>query len=311
MAGAYAHMTVVNVSKETKELEKLEGFPEEAILSILKNFKFCELGCVSPDYPYLSIMDSDAEKWADLMHYKNTGEMIYKGIEYIRDNLVGDEQKKAFSWLLGYVAHVVTDVTIHPVVQLKVGDYAQNKTAHRRCEMNQDAYIFPRLNHGGVGISEHLDSGIKMCSDKLNFNKMDSTILSVWHYMLSNCHEEEFKNNAPDINKWHEKFVYFVDNYGEEGNKLLPMARHVAVNKGLTYPNSDEIDNQYIENLESPEGIKSYDEIFDRAVEKVREIWNIVAKGVFEKNESYKTLISNWNLDTGKDMNDKYVMWKV
>lgn len=311
MSGAYAHMTVVNIAKEVEKLEKLDGFPVSAIVAILKKFKYCELGCVSPDYPYLCVGDSDAQKWADLMHYENTGIMIQKGIEFIRDTLSGDEQQKAFIWLLGYVAHVVTDVTIHPVVQLKVGDYAENKAAHRRCEMNQDAYIFQRLNLGGIGISEHLDSGIKMCSDQSNPNKIDPTILSVWQYMLSHAHSDEFITNPPDIDKWHEKFGDIVDNVGEEGNKLFPLARHVAIDAGLTYPKQDEIDKQYIENLASPEGLKSYDEIFEHAVNNVRKIWNVVAKGVFSKNESYKTVIANWNLDTGKDMNDKFVMWRA
>lgn len=311
MPGSYAHMTVVNIAKEVEKLEKLEGFPVSAISAVLKYFKYCELGCVSPDYPYLCVGDSNAATWADLMHYENTGSMIHKGIEFIRDTLSGNEQEKAFSWLLGYVAHVVTDVTIHPIVQLKVGDYAENKTAHRRCEMNQDAYIFQRLNLGGIGISEHLDSGIKMCSGQSDSKKIDPTILSVWKYMLHHSHSDEFTRNPPDIDKWHEKFGDIVDNVGEEGNHLFPFARHVAVDAGLTYPTQDEIDKQYIENLASPEGPKSYDEIFKHAIQNVRQIWNVVAQGVFSKNENYQTVIANWNLDTGKDMNDKFVMWRA
>lgn len=311
MPGAYAHMTVVNIAKEVEKLEKLEGFPLSAISAVLKYFKYCELGCVSPDYPYLCVGDSNAARWADLMHYENTGSMIHKGIEFIRDTLSGDEQQKAFSWLLGYVAHVVTDVTIHPIVQLKVGDYAENKTAHRRCEMNQDAYIFQKLNLGGIGISEHLDSGIKMCSDEADAKKIDPIILSAWQFMLSHSHNDEFTRNPTNIDKWHEKFGDIVDNYGEEGNHLFPLARHVAVDAGLTYPNQDEIDKQYIENLASPEGTKSYDEIFEHAVQNVRKIWNVVAQGVFSNDESYQTMIANWNLDTGKDMNDKFVMWRA
>ena len=80
---------------------------------------------------------------------------------------------------------------------------------------------------------------------------------------------------------------------------------------GLTYPNQDEIDKQYIENLASPEGLKSYAEIFEHAIQNVRKIWNIVAQGVFSKDQNYRMVVGNWNLDTGKDMNDKFVMWKA
>jgi len=51
---------------------------------------------------------------------------------------------------------VVADVTIHPILELKVGSYAEHKMGHRTCEMHQDAYIFQRLNLGDVGLSEHL-----------------------------------------------------------------------------------------------------------------------------------------------------------
>lgn len=311
MPGAYAHITLVNISKEVEALEKLDGFPTQAISALLKNFKYCELGCVSPDYPYLAVGDKNATKWADLMHYQNTNLMIHKGVEFIRDELQGAQQQKAFSWLLGYVAHVITDVAIHPIVQLKVGDYAQNKTAHRRCEMHQDAYIFQRMNLGGIGISEHLDSGIKKCSNTSNPKKIDPIILSVWQYMLRNSHNDEYTNNPPDIDKWHEKFGHFVDTYAEEGNKLFPLSRHVAVKKGLTYPNQNEIDMQYIQNLDSPNGKKSYDEIFDHAIIKVRQYWNTVAQGVFAGNKEYLALIGNWNLDTGQVIDNTYAMWKV
>src|SRR6185369_8201963 len=131
MPGAFAHITLANLMK--KRLDDIFGSSIEAITSVLDYFKFCELGAVSPDYPYLAVGDSDAAKWADEMHYTRTGEMIKSGIKYIK-LLEGEPKRKCLAWLLGYSAHVVTDVTIHPIVQLKVGDYAENKKQHRVCE---------------------------------------------------------------------------------------------------------------------------------------------------------------------------------
>ena len=133
MPGAYAHITMVNVLAESARLEGL-GFSNAAASGLLRYFKFCELGAVSPDYPYLVVGDSAAAKWADLMHYERTGDVLRAGISGVK-TLSGDKRDRAFAWLLGYLAHVATDVTIHPVVELKVGEYAQNKTAHRVCEM--------------------------------------------------------------------------------------------------------------------------------------------------------------------------------
>ncbi len=60
------------------------------------------------------------------MHYEKTGDMIKAGINLIK-NMEGASQQKAFSWLLGYTSHAITDVTIHPVIELKVGEYQKNK----------------------------------------------------------------------------------------------------------------------------------------------------------------------------------------
>ena len=161
MPGAYAHITLVNLAKEPARLEAGPGIPGAAALALGRWFKYCELGAVSPDYPYL-VLKGAATAWADLMHYEHTGDVVKAGVEVLR-GLSGFDKEKAFAWLLGYAAHVITDTTIHPVIELKVGPYAQNKTTHRRCEMHQDAYIFGRMNLGGVGLSEHLDSGISSC----------------------------------------------------------------------------------------------------------------------------------------------------
>lgn len=307
MPGAYTHITLVNELKEPLRLEAIPGFNVDAITSVLDFFKFCELGVVSPDYPYLAIDDSNATKWADLMHYIRTGDMIKAGVKHV-SRLQGDNKRKAFAWLLGYSAHVATDVTIHPVVELKVGPYAENKTAHRVCEMHQDAYIFQRLNLGQVGLSEHLDSGIWGCCEA-NSNRLDLVISRLWDSMLRETYPQEFNSNPPDIDKWHRRFKLMVDEIGEEGNHLMPIARHVAVDCGLTYPACEAVDPQYIKSLKVPKGRMGYDAIFDKAIDSTGSVWSLIAKGVFGGDDTYLARIGDWNLDTGKDANGKYVFW--
>lgn len=60
--------------------------------------------------------------------------------------------------------HVAADITVHPVVELKVGPYAQNQTAHRTCEMNQDAFIWQRLNLGELGYADRVQQNIGSCT---------------------------------------------------------------------------------------------------------------------------------------------------
>jgi hypothetical protein len=55
MPGSYAHITVVNIASEKRRLYLKKNFPREAIDAANLNVNFLELGCISPDYPYLDI----------------------------------------------------------------------------------------------------------------------------------------------------------------------------------------------------------------------------------------------------------------
>ncbi|MBN3191427.1 zinc dependent phospholipase C family protein [Pectobacterium brasiliense] len=306
MAGAYAHLAVVNVASEMGRLEEAR-VPKSGILAVKKYLGFCELGSVSPDYPYLAIADSGAAEWADKMHYEKTGDVVQslaKGVMALQ----GAEKEKALAWLLGYVAHVVTDMTIHPVVEDIVGPYAQNKREHRICEMNQDAHIFPRLGLGEVGLSEHLKSGMQRCSQD---GQLDETIKRLWESALQQTYTQAFSGNKPDINKWNSRFLFMVGEIAEEGNRLIPLARHVAVNLGLTYPAVAELDQQFLTNIATPGGRKNYDDVFDLAVIHVVEAWRLVAESVEKSDVDALSFFGHWNLDTGRDVNtDKLVYWK-
>lgn len=309
MPAAYAHITLVNELKEPRRLEGIPGFPQGAISAVLKYSKFCELGTVSPDYPYLALGDEGAKRWADVMHYNRTGEIIHAGIRQLQ-NMRGDAKKKGLAWLLGYTAHVATDVSIHPVVEMKVGPYESNKTAHRVCELHQDAYIFQRLNLGGLGLSEYLDSGIAACRDATDPELLDRDIVLLWKGMLREVHPEEFNINLPDIDKWHRGFNLAIDKIAEEGDKLIPFARHLGMDAGLTYPGEGEIDPQFIRSLATPFGKRDYDAIFDAAIRNVGGVWQLAASAVTQGQKSYLAQIGNWNLDTGRDERNRLVFWE-
>lgn len=306
MPGAFAHLTMVNVMKEPARLDRL-GFSRPAAAALLDWFRFCELGAVSPDYPYLAVTDKGAARWADLMHYERTGELMRAAIESVCQ-LEGTARARAFAWLLGYLAHVSTDVTIHPVVELKVGPYAQNKKDHRICEMHQDVYIWERMNLGDVGTSEHLTTGIVRCGDRAG---VDPVVKGVWEGVLRDVHPEEARTNPAQIDKWHAAFDLMVNKIGEEGNHLMPIARHVAVNCGLTYPALKDVDRKnYIDALRTPGGgAATYDEIFDRAMDSVGSAWQKAERAVYQEDRESAKFFGDWNLDTGLDANNRLVFW--
>lgn len=308
MPGAFAHLTIANLATGDDTLNEASvNIP--AKIAIAENMSFIELGCVSPDYPYLAIsILEDNAKWADYMHLDNkTDIIIKKGIQLVKD-LNGFERDKAFAWLCGFTSHIVADVVIHPVVELKVGEYKGNEKAHRVCEMHQDTYIYKRLKLGGIGLAEHLSTGIGKCSDSNDNDKIDLTIKQIWMEMLKSVRPDEFNENAPNIDDWHKSFNQNVSIF-EEGNKLHPIARHVAVDAGITYPAEDAIDMNYIKGLLVPTGTMDYDEIADIAIQKTAQAWKILGDAVYQNQETQVAHFGGWNLDSGRDTNRNLVYW--
>jgi len=313
MPGPYAHIILVNLLKEPRRLDSTPDMPDSAKMAVLDSFRFCELGAVSPDYPYLAVMDGSAKKWADNMHYTKTGEMIKAGITLLK-GMQGNQQSKGVAWLLGYVAHVSMDVFMHPVINAIVGPYEQNKQEHRECEMNQDALIFQRLNLGGIGLSNHMDSGIWACSENKDDGTLDRDIVMLWNSMLENVYPDEHADNAPDFDKWHSRFKLVVDDIASEGGILIPFGRHVAADQGFVYPAIDDIEDQYVKYLPTPvdpPAPENYEKLFDKAIEKVCAVWGWVGKGIFSDDQTYATKIGNWDLDTGEEQrgNGRLVFW--
>jgi len=304
MPGAYAHITAVNVAKA-----KARGvLSKESMLALGTQFRFAELGAVSPDYPYLGIGQGF---WADQMHYQNTAGLLRSGVEGVR-NLTGAERQKALSWLLGVACHMTADMTIHPIVEGIVGPYEQNKAAHRTCEMHQDAFIFPRLNVGEVGLTKHLNTGIGSCGAPGNSLALDPTIKSLWIQMLQHSYPAAVAGGAvePDPDKWHTGFCTILKAL-RGAAVLFPFARHVAANEGLLYPAPDKVSAGYVENLETPEGSMGYQALFDRAVENIITVWQGVEGAIEGKSTVFIDGLENWNLDTGKALETgKYVFWR-
>lgn len=309
MPGSYAHITLANLMNQPDIKDSIPLLSDANKLWIGQRLHFCELGAVSPDYPYLAVQDGSTKAWADKMHYVRTGQMIQSGMRLLPD-FKGEAFEKAFVWLLGYASHVIADVTVHPVIQMKVGEYQTHQTQHRICEMNQDAYIyFNRLNRSGVDIAEHLNSGIALCGDPRNHDNLDGDISAFWLAMLKDVYPNDFAATPPHPNEWHKGFRRIVGLASRLSGSLIPFARHVADGLGLVYPPVEEVDQQYIRGLDTPRGLMDYDQIFDIAIDNVKIVWGLMADGIFHQGMAYQSLILDWNLDTGLDQNDQLGFW--
>ena len=304
MAGGFAHITAVGFALERlEEISSLTSGDKKALF----NFRsYVEVGAVSPDYPYLGRQS----EWADNMHYRDTGMMIRKGITEIGSLAPGPARDRCFSWLLGYAAHVATDLTIHPVVEAKVGKYKGHETEHRTCEMHQDAFIWQKNNIGEIGVADYVRQMIGHCSDA--DGALNPDVTAVWTRMLAYTYPEDFESNKPNVEEWNKGFRKIVDVADDAGAVLFPFTRHTLAGHGIVYPSADDIEDTFISDLDTPEGKMDYEDIFNKAVNSVISAWSTIGKVLNQKSPEALQDIPDGDLDTGKRLSDgaSFIYWR-
>jgi len=307
MPGTYAHLTMVSLLDSPNGLAGLGGLSKQELGPLLQYNKFFELGAVGPDYPYLSVINSAAKAWADAMHYQRTGARLKAGIHFVKA-MSGPEKHKALAWLLGFASHIIADVTIHPIIELKVGPYAGHEKAHRTCEMHQDVFIYKAMDVGNICSNSFLQGGIVTCTEPGHADRLDPTICEVWRHMLQTTDSQMYKNNAPDFHAWHRWFKYLVTTAAPD--RLLTCSRHMALGDSYLYPTTP--DNSYIDKLQTPNGGPPlpYLDIFNKAQANIRIYWAIIARACLAGDETGLPRIKNWNLDTGKDEAGTLTFWE-
>lgn len=307
MSGGYTHITLAQLAIEEARNRREGLLHDDAKKALGKWKKYCIVGAVAPDYPYLDVLDSHSAAWADAMHKGHAVELLRHGVLTIRDISDANIRQKCMAWLFGFAAHVATDGTIHPVVNLKVGPYEDNKTNHRRCEMSQDVYAHARLNLGAVEFNHQISTNIDDTSDVNDRDRMDPDIAQLWESMLVSVYSgSDPQLQPPKVHDWHGAMRRMVK-LGESGNVLFAFARHVAANQGLVYPEIPE--STYIKGLETPNGVgMDFEEIFQKAFNNILELWGWLALAL-EKRESPLDQLASWSLDTGIDENGRMVYW--
>ncbi|MFZ2634325.1 MAG: zinc dependent phospholipase C family protein [Desulfosalsimonadaceae bacterium] len=314
MPGTYTHLTITSLLTGGNEMDAL-GLPKKAQNALRKFSDFCDMGAISPDYPYLKISGigkQAAQDWANAMHHKygtyTKKNILHVCIDYLK-GLSGNEQDKCFAWSLGYASHVTADVTCHPVTNLLVGDYeANNQKDHRESEMHQDVYIYKKKLKRDLRAAEHIKNVVGSCID-LDSEKIAPEINSIWTHMLSEAFPDLYrKYKKINIDNWHGWVQFLVDGCAEEF-PYFP-TRHIF-GEGLVYPSIEAIDeDRFINNLKTPNGIMKYDDVFEKALDNVSKVWKIISDAVFADDNAYLEKINIWNLDTGQDIRTPKVMWE-
>lgn len=304
MSGGYAHITLVQFAIEDARHHREDLLHQDAKLALGYFKKFCITGSLAPDYPYLDLGNSDSASWADDVHKGSSMDIIRAAVPMVRNISDDTSRRKCIAWLFGFAAHMVTDGTIHPVINLKVGVYEDNKTEHRSCEMSQDVYIHQRLNIGAIDFNQQISTTICSTSDKNDDNRFDPDVATLWRTCLISTYPRN--NTEPDIHGWHRAMRRMLIIAETSGSHLFPFARHVAANLGLVYPEMAE--DKYIKNLEVPNGTMDFDQLFDIAKDNVLDLWGELSLALQNKPSQIETLRS-WSLDSGIDENNKMIYW--
>jgi hypothetical protein len=216
---------------------------------------------------------------------------------------------KLLAWLLGYCAHVVSDLTIHPVVAIKVGEYTENRRSHRICEMNQDTHIFSRMNLGEIRDTDRFTRDILACQER-DSGRLDGNLAAMWDSLLRDTHPGMYATSRPSVQEWFSRFNALASSPVGHLGRLFPLAALISADMGRPYPLQEMVEQDYLHDLTVPGGrVMAYDRIFEAALENVRKLWGVVGEGVAASGDRFLSCIGNWNLDTGQDQEGRFVFW--
>lgn len=310
MAGTFAHITLVDtLCQEGSRLESIPNLTSPMRHALRTSLKFCELGAVSPDCPFLKKTDKSAEGWGNVMHYWKTADFVRRSVPYLAgQDITTPDNQKCLAWLFGYTAHLVTDLTIHPVLAVKgnVGEYKGHEREHRVWELHQDVYIFHEKKKQQPTEAEFLRScGIADCGDEADRGMLHPAIARLWRHCLDGTSLQDIRMDAtipstpPDPDGWFTHYVLLIDKVAEEGGRI-PL-RSKFEHEGLLYPDLKDLNPKYIENVKTPSGVTiHYKQLFEKAVENTARSWADLALALTDRVQD-RFALKNANLDTGLD----------
>ncbi|MDH5757832.1 MAG: zinc dependent phospholipase C family protein [Nitrospinota bacterium] len=314
MAGTFTHWMVAE-----EAVKKFNG-SQSTKQTLAANLNFVLCGAVAPDMPYLRnpVFDKfiKTHNWGDRMHYEKSGDFVLCGIKNLgAPNL--PEYPVLFSWLFGYVSHIIADTVVHPVVNATVGGtYRFKADEHRHCELVQDSMIYQEVKQADLTQSSY-HHFLEQVSEKpgkgktinLDICKLRSSVNQFWRKTLLDNHSGAEGLKDDDIDDW---FKSYRANMGGAANPVPPF-RHLLEGQYLAYQSPDSIPDdhkRYFTHSKIPGGGHySFSKVFSVAVDQTIQTWDKleddIAKGTPENIKAY---IKNWDLDLGLDM-EYFALW--
>jgi hypothetical protein len=279
-----------------------------------------QVGAIAPDLPYASIADNDFilkndSELADLFHYEKTNELPLKAFFYIKEiknDLTKTEVNFLFAFFIGYVSHLIADGIIHPYVRDKVGDYAQNKTAHRVLEMQIDVLLFEFLTkHSGKPLNLNYTN---LHEELANFEQetypQTSLVIKTFSNLIKDVYNYDCSVN--DLFGW-VKAIYRMFAVAEGDHPAI--YRNIGFIKPFLFPDLDELRDKNkdilvltkpvdrIENFLKQPKIDFFDDCIPMFYKKFIPVLNKAYEFVYNDGEEITELdIKGIDLDTGRDL---------
>jgi hypothetical protein len=315
MPAAYSHLMITE--KAIERLKDDQRIDPELRKAVLTHSHFVHLGSLGPDYPYLDFFQYGQTSWADHFHNDHTGDTLQTMAHRLSDSWETGLEKETFllpfCWALGYLSHVTGDCMVHPVIDTIVGPYDGNETRHRHCEMIQDVFIYHKIRRGAEIEHGELARVLQLCSKPDDGHKLHPILRLFWEGLLRDHFQEEFKDNPPRIDQWHDQFEGWI---GLAGRPLY-VGRIIDPGHQFTYKRSSELDEMetmvFLNILPLPNHtFGSYeDDVFPKAIDHVVEKWALLARGLTDRDFSpFLGSITNCDLHTGRDLDTgKFVYW--
>ena len=301
MAGAFTHLIIV----DTLCREKLDSIPnlKGSVRTALSNCtQYCKLGAVSLDCPYF-VYNTGATGYGNVMHYLRTADFIRYGVENILTmNFTQTDTRACIAWIFGYAAHIVTDLTLHPLIGKKFGDYStssSNQKAHRICELHQDAYLYYKKTGLNIRDVNFLDfSTLLDCSVNQNMNHLNPKIVDLWSQILRKYDPLEVRKylrlylKSIQPSNWYASYLNIFQRFVTHGGEYFQ-------HKGMAFPKTKDIDQKYMTNFPKSDGTMiCIDDLIAIAMENVLKTWTQLVQ-VLDKEDIGLFKLANANLDTG------------
>ncbi|MBI5647555.1 MAG: zinc dependent phospholipase C family protein [Ignavibacteriae bacterium] len=298
MAGLITHFMACYKARNCKKL------PIELRQLLNAHSHWMYLGAASPDLPYAVPFGSQS-KWADTMHYTTTDRPVENGVLGLRALWPANriEDRYTLVWLLGYASHIITDVTVHPVVQAIVGPYTveANRPPHRECEKVQDSLLFNTIMDGQEITHAEYTDRFRNCAQSAHFDY----VMEFWKQLLVDAYPTE--TPRPEPKTWFKYFRTLMD-VADNEKGVTAIFRHAGLGKPGTvvYTKSSELRatqqdqcKKYYDEVKLPGGgVSSFEEVFDRTVRNVCDGWLALYTAMLD-NGNIAAVLKEWDLDTG------------